>query len=338
MNSSSLRRFGFDGRAEWAFPTGEGLFAARVTEQQKDLYRVVSEQGFHDARIAGQFRFAARGAADFPAVGDFVLAEGEGESLLIRAVLPRKSVLERKTAGLTSESQIIAANLDGVFICMSMNENFNLRRLERYLSVAWSSGALPFVLLTKSDLVPDPSRWEALAASSAVGAEVLSCSDETPDGFSELEERLIPGKTYAFIGSSGVGKSTIVNYLMGESVLETKSVGKDDKGRHTTTARELFLTPSGAIVIDTPGMRELQIDNADFGASFSDIESLASGCRFSDCSHTREPACAVLQAVRDGRLPSERLENFRKMQKEQAYQEQRARVLALRADRSIRRK
>ncbi len=338
MNVTSLRRFGHDGRAEWTFPNEEGLLVARITEQQKDLYRVVSEQGFHDARIAGQFRFASREAADFPAVGDWVLAEGTGEALLIRRVLPRKSVLGRKSAGLTSETQIIAANLDGVFLCMSMNENFNLRRLERYLSVAWASGAVPFVLLTKSDLVPDPSRWEAMAASVAVGAEVLACSDETPEGFGELDRRLLPGRTYAFIGSSGVGKSTIVNHLLGESVLETRSVGKDDKGRHTTTARELFLTPSGAIVIDTPGMRELQIDGADFGASFSDIETLAESCRFTDCTHTKEPSCKVLEAVRDGQIPAGRLQNYRKMKKEEAYQEERARYLAMRADHAMRRK
>lgn len=338
MNVTSLRRFGHDGRAEWTFPEGEGLFPARVTGQQKDLYRVVSEFGFHDARIAGQFRFASREASDFPAVGDWVLAEGTGESLLIRRVLPRKSVLGRKSAGLTAETQIIAANLDAVFLCMSMNENFNLRRLERYLAVAWSSGATPVVLLTKSDLVADPERWIALAASVAVGAEVLACSEWKEGGTRELERFLLPGRTYAFIGSSGVGKSTLINHLLGESVLETRAVGKDDKGRHTTTARELFLTPSGAVVIDTPGMRELQIDSADFGTSFSDIETLAEGCRFTDCTHTKEPSCAVLEAVRDGHIPIERLQNYRKMKKEEAYQEERARYLAMRVDHMTRRK
>lgn len=338
LNVTSLRRFGHDGRAEWSFPEGEGLLLARVTGQQKDLYRVVSEHGFHDARISGQFRFTSREASDYPAVGDWILAEGTGDSLLIRRVLPRKSVLGRKSAGLTAETQIMAANLDAVFLCMSMNENFNLRRLERYLTVAWSSGATPLVLLTKSDLVPDPERWIAMAASVAVGADVLACSELTEGGFRELERFLLPGKTYAFIGSSGVGKSTLVNYLLGSSVLETNAVGKDDKGRHTTTARELFLTPSGAIVIDTPGMRELQIDSADFGTSFSDIETLAEGCRFTDCTHTKEPSCAVLEAVAEGQIPFERLQNYRKMKKEEAYQEERARTLALRFDRLTRRK
>lgn len=333
MNIEYLRKFGFDGSAEWNPSEHDGFFPARVTEQQKDLYHVVSPTGFHPARVTGKFQFAARTPMDFPAVGDWVLVEHSQEYAMIHRLLPRKGVLERKTAGSKSDGQIIASNLDQIFICMSMNENFNLRRLERYLAIAWSSGAIPCVVLTKCDLTEEASWYVTQTATAAIGVEILVTTDLTEDGFEELDRRLQSGKTYAFIGSSGVGKSTIVNHLMGTTVMETNAVGNEDKGRHTTTARELFLTPSGAIVIDTPGMREIQLDSADFSTSFADIESLSVLCKFSDCTHTSEPHCAVKDAVEEGTIPFERLRNYRKMLKEQAYQEQRAKFAVIDAKR-----
>jgi ribosome biogenesis GTPase len=333
LNIESLRRFGFDERAAFGLSDTDGLFPARIAEQQKDLYHVVSEFGLQTARVTGKFQYSAQRTVDFPAVGDWVLIEPHPDLALIHRVLPRKSVLERKIAGMTSEGQIIASNLDVIFLCMSMNENFNLRRLERYLAMAWSSGAIPCVVLTKSDLTEDPRRYLRGTMEVAIGADVLVCSDLAEDGYSELDRYLKAGRTYAFIGSSGVGKSTMVNHLMAEEVMETRAVREDDKGRHTTTSRQMFLTPSGAIVIDTPGMREIQLDSADLSQSFSDIEELGRECKFSDCTHTSEPHCAVLRAVEEGSLPFERLKNFRKLQRELAYQEQRAKYAAIEASR-----
>jgi len=303
-----------------------GLASARVTGQERDLYAIVSEQGTHPARVAGKMMHEATGPCDFPAVGDWVAADFTGDLAVIHAVLPRKSVLERKSAGLTSAGQILAANVDTVFICMSLNENYNLRRLERYLTVVWASGATPCVVLTKADLAEDTASAELEVGSVAPGVDILFATDRGQGGYAQIDARLEPGRTYAFIGSSGVGKSTIVNHLMETSVMATSDVGKDDKGRHTTTSRELFVTPSGAIVIDTPGMRELQIDAADFETAFADIEELAAGCKFNDCTHTSEPHCAVKDAIREGRLPAERMENYAKMLKEVAHQERKARM------------
>lgn len=337
MNWETLRTFGYEGAAEPAPSENERLFPARVVEQQKDGYRIISPAGLLPARVSGKFSFTAQRTTDFPAVGDWVLVDIANDSAIIRRVMPRRGALERKSAGLTSASQIIAANLDGIFLCMSVNENFNLRRLERYLAVAWSSGAVPCVILTKSDLTDDCARVLEQTQNVAIGTEVITATDADPHGFDEVRKRMSPGKTYAFIGSSGVGKSTIVNHLLGETVLAVSEVDGAGKGRHTTTARQMFVTPEGAIVIDTPGMRELQLDSADFSAAFSDVEALAASCRFSDCSHHHEPGCAVIAAAESGLLPEERLRNYRKMQREIAYQEQRSQDAARRESRGRKR-
>ncbi len=324
MHLQSTSLFGLDEPTRIAASAYDGLFAARVTEQQRDLYTIVSETGTLPARVAGKMMHEATGPCDFPAVGDWVVVDYAGDFAVIHAMLPRHSVLERKSAGTTSAGQIIAANVDVVFICMSLNENYNLRRLERYLTVVWASGAMPCVVLTKTDLCENTAAAEYEVGATAPGVEILFCTDHDENGFAAIDQAMKPGKTYAFIGSSGVGKSTIVNHLMAEDVMSTYDVGKEDRGRHTTTAREMFVTPSGAIVIDTPGMREMGIDAADFGRSFSDIEELASECKFNDCTHTKEPDCAVKAAIRDGRLPAERMGNYQKMLKEQAHQERKA--------------
>lgn len=316
MEYNSLSRYGIDDSFIQAASVRDGLFLARVISQQRNLYDIMTESGPVKARITGKMMFASSGPVDYPAVGDWVLVSGADDEVMIHEILERKSAFERKIAGAVSAGQIIASNIDVVFISMSTNENFNLRRLERYLAVAWNSRAFPCVLLTKTDLAADLDRYLFEVNEVAFGADVICCSAETDTGFKEIEAYLKPKKTYAFIGSSGVGKSTIVNHLLGSEVLATKEIGANDKGRHTTTARGLFLTPTGAIVIDTPGMRELQLDNSDFAAAFSDIESLSENCRFSDCKHILEPGCAVKEAVASGELDESRLGNYFKMQKE----------------------
>jgi ribosome biogenesis GTPase len=302
------------------------LFAARVTGQERELYTIVSERGTMPAKVAGKMMHDAVDPRDFPAVGDWVAADVREDLAIIHAILPRHSVLERKSAGMTSAGQVLAANVDVVFICMSLNENFNLRRLERYLAVVWASGATPCVVLTKADLADNPASAEYEAGVVAPGVDVILASDRSDTGYAGISARMRPGRTHVFIGSSGVGKSTIVNHLMETDVMATADIGKADKGRHTTTSRQLFVTPGGAIVIDTPGMRELQLDEADFDDAFADIEELAGECRFNDCTHASEPDCAVKEAIRSGRLSEKRLDNYRRMQREVAHQESRARA------------
>ncbi|MGI6685833.1 MAG: ribosome small subunit-dependent GTPase A [Bacillota bacterium] len=300
----------------------QGLYLGRVSAQYKDLYKIVTEKGELTAEISGKFRFNAKSLSDYPAVGDFVMldrmdsTQGNG---IIYYVLTRKSAFERKAAGTSNDVQIVAANIDTVFICMSLNNDFNLRRLERYLSIAWDSGATPVIVLTKSDLCDDIKKMLDETASVAIGVDVLVTTSMSHDGFAAVKAYISPGKTVAFIGSSGVGKSTLINRLFGENILETQGIRNDDRGRHTTTRRELFILPNGGAVIDTPGMRELGLESADLAKAFADIDELASNCKFHDCTHQSEPDCAVKQAIKDGVLTAERLENYHKLKKEAKY-------------------
>lgn len=235
-------------------------------------------------------------------------------------VLKRKSVFARKVAGEKEDLQVVAANIDTVFICMSLNNDFNLRRLERYLSIAWDSGALPVIVLTKSDLCMEIEERLSEVSSIAVGVDVHITTSVSDDGYQTLKGYLSNGQTVAFIGSSGVGKSTLINRLLGQNVLDTNEIRNDDKGRHTTTRRELIVLPESGVVIDTPGMRELGIISADLSTTFADIEKLAGECKFNDCSHTNEPKCAVKKAITDGTLSANRLESYRKLIKETKYE------------------
>ncbi len=318
MNYENLCRYGLDDTTRIAASIYDGLFLARVINQQKNLYVIVSETNSCQAIITGKMMYNSASPVDYPTVGDWVMADLTEEIGVIHNVLPRKSAFERKSAGRTSEGQLIASNIDVVFICMSLNENYNLRRLERYLSVAWSSKAKPCVLLTKADLTDQIEFYINEVEQVSFGADIIVCSSEQDNGYSNLDEYLESGKTYAFIGSSGVGKSTIVNYLMKDMVMDTFSIGYNDWGRHTTSSRNLFVSDAGYIVIDTPGMRELGLDSGDLSMSFSDIESLAEECKFRDCRHESEPGCAVKKAIENNEISQKRLSNYFTLQKELA--------------------
>lgn len=289
------------------------LCPGRVVMQQKDYYTVATDEGEVLAQVSGKLRFEAASPLYFPAAGDFVLLE-DG---VIRRVLSRSSVLIRKAAGRTGEPQAIAANVDVVFICMALDADFNVRRLERYLTLVWDSGASPVVVLTKADLCDNAPVLIAEAQDAAIGADVVTACGLAADGAAALLP-YISGNTVALVGSSGVGKSTLINCLAGESLMNTGGLRADGKGRHTTTHRELFAL-CGGVLIDTPGMRELGLSSGDFERSFADIDTLASQCRFGDCAHKAEPGCAVLEAVQRGEISQERLNSYHKLKKEAGY-------------------
>lgn len=298
------------------------LYIGRISSQSKNLYQVITEKGEITARISGKLRHSVRELSEYPSVGDFVMVDRTGNSHgngIIHHVLTRKSVFSRKVAGSTNDTQVVATNIDTVFICMSLNNDFNLRRLERYLSIAWDSGATPVIVLTKSDLCKEIEVRLHEISSTAMGVDVLVTTSISDDGYQSMKRYLLSGQTVAFIGSSGVGKSTLINRLLGQNVLDTNEIRNDDKGRHTTTRRELIMLPDLGVVIDTPGMRELGIISADLSKSFADIDELASKCRFNDCTHKSEPNCAVQKAIKDGVLSLERLESYCKLRRETKY-------------------
>ncbi|MDD3393322.1 MAG: ribosome small subunit-dependent GTPase A [Anaerotignum sp.] len=295
---------------------------ARVIAQHKGMYRIITAEGERFAEISGKFSYEVETLSQYPAVGDFVMVSigNTNSPSIIHAVLTRKSVFQRSALGLTNQAQVIAANIDIVFICMSLNQNYNLSRLERYLSIAWDSGAKPVVLLTKSDLCENIPQILAEIETVALCCDVIVTSSLDASTCKALYPFLKKGVTASLIGSSGVGKSTLINLLAGKELLATNEIDQYDKGRHTTTGREMLLLPNGAIVIDTPGMRELGIAHADVEKTFSDIEELAKQCKFKDCSHTNEPNCAVQKAILNGDLDERRLQNYYKLKREATYE------------------
>jgi ribosome biogenesis GTPase len=298
----------------------------RVTLEHKRIYRVMTESGELMAEITGKMRYQADGREDYPAVGDWVVLspryqEGKGT---IHGILPRFSKFSRKVAGETTEEQIVATNINTVFLVNALNQDFNLRRLERYLLLTWESGANPVVVLTKADLCEDVESIVSQVESVAFGVPVHVTSAKDHTGLEPLQAYLGEGQSVALLGSSGAGKSTLTNYLLGEAKQLVQEIREEDgRGRHTTTHRELVFLPSGGMIIDTPGMRELQLWEADgaMSQSFSDVEELANRCFFRDCKHENERNCAVREAIESGSLDEKRYQSYLKLQRELAYLE-----------------
>ncbi len=339
--------------------TGTLPFRARVVAAHRDRWELApdaapsaestrGETAILSAVLSGSFRHGAAGPADFPVVGDWVLAERAPEDLSARIVSiePRRGLLARKRPGDAGHDAVveqpIAANIDLALLAMGVDEDFSVRRLERYLTLAWDAGAVPVVLLTKADLagtgdVPPLAEREAEAGSVAFGSRILSVSSKTGEGLPEIRELLKPGRCAILLGSSGVGKSTLLNALAGEDLQAVAAVrGYDGKGRHTTTSRRLVELPWGAYLVDTPGVRELQLwgDASSLAASFPDVEAFAEGCRFDDCRHEAEPGCAVIAAAERGELAADRLESWRRLRRELAYLERKTDMGAAAAEKA----
>jgi len=335
MDTSLLYKFGWnDFFAEKLRRFTEGAFVpARVSAEHRGGFLVLTVGGDIPAEVTGRMMFQADGRLDYPVVGDWVLVDllDRGTHAIIHSVLPRRTLLVRKTAGKDVAIQAIAANIDVVFIVTGMDGNYNIRRIERYLVAARESGANPVVLLNKSDLAQDaPERLHEVLT--VVGPDqVLLVSALTGAGMDQLQRLIAPGITACFVGSSATGKSTLINRLAGMELARIAEVREtDSRGRHTTTHRQLFILPSGAIVIDTPGMRELGIVDAEEGIenTFADIEQLARECRFRDCSHTFEQGCAVLAAIAAGDLDQGRHKSFLKLRGEIQHNEEKLDVKA----------
>jgi len=309
-----------------------GLTPARVTEQHRDHFRVICQYGEAQAALKGSFIHSAKVKDDLPCVGDYVLLRyNDSGPSLIEGLLPRFSKFSRTDflgSGIghikADREQVVAANFDYVFIVSSLNHDFNVSRIVRYLTQAWQSGAQPVVILTKADLASDFEQFVLNVESAATGVPVHAVSSHTGFGFDGLKEYLELSKTIVFLGMSGVGKSSLLNALMGQNVMDVNEIRESgSRGRHTTTHRQLFMLPSGALVIDTPGMRELGLYGSEeaLSLSFSNVEELFVRCRFSNCSHKSEPGCAVVAALNDGSLPHKQWERYQAQVKELRFVE-----------------
>ncbi len=327
MNNSELEALGWDGwfeeQALIGCDTANGV--GRVAAVDRDQLLLLNGAGAFRAKLSGKYMYQSVSSAELPCVGDWVCVEKSSADQygIVHGVLARRTSLRRKAAGKTVEIQMIAANVDVVIIMLSCHYDFNLKRLERYLVMARDGGAIPYVLLTKTDLVAPAVVADLIAQirNAGIDVPVWALSSVTLEGMIELRGALVPGKTYCFVGSSGVGKSTLINRLVGREMQETKVVSSTGEGRHTTVRRELFVLENGAMVIDNPGMREFGVVGAEDGIeeSFADIIARVEHCRFRDCTHTNEPGCAVLQALESGEIDSQHYENFLKLRHESEY-------------------
>ena len=319
--SDSLRALGWGAHFEEAFAAhaGDGLVPARVAVQHRGAYVVWSEHGELSAELTGRLRYDAVSAAELPAAGDWVAVRplDDGQAL-IHAVLPRQTAVSRKTAFRATEEQVLAANVDVVFILTGLDRDFSVRRVERYLATVWESGAQPVVVLSKADLCDDLASAHLEVELVAPGVSIHVVSALTGDGVDDLRVYLEGHRTVTLVGSSGVGKSTLINALGAAELQKTGELRRAGRGRHTTTTRELIVLPGGGLVLDTPGIRELQLWEVGegMGTAFGDVEGLFAECRFADCSHEREPGCAVRRALAAGTLDRERWASYRKLQRE----------------------
>lgn len=323
----TLQDLGYNDQLEklWRENIPEGFALGRVISEHKERYRVATEQGEFEAEITGNLRFSAKGREDFPAVGDWVtVTTYDAHAAIIHTVLPRFSVIKRQAVGHFGEIQIIATNIDCAFLIQAADRDFNINRLERYLTICYASHVQPIILLNKTDLIDARKVDELLSAIQLRIQEVpvIALSNETHHGYETLRNYIEKGKTYCMLGSSGVGKSTLLNNLSGRAIMKTDGISESSgKGRHITSHRELIVLESGGILVDNPGMREVGIADTAGGleTTFDKITSLSPACRFKDCTHTTETGCAVLKAVEDGEIEQSSFENYLRMEREKTH-------------------
>lgn len=318
----------------------EELIPARITQVHRERYQIASEHGEGGAKLKGSVFYNDEGVVTYPAVGDFVLIRynPQGDSVIYK-VLPRRSYFSRLDPATRQTEQIVATNFDYVFIMVSLNHNFSTGRIERYVTAAWQSGATPVLVLTKADLVDDVWKYVGQACLVAPGVDVVAISTLKGEGLEELNRYATPGKTIVFLGSSGIGKSTLVNALAGKEIMNTNGIREDDsKGYHTTTHRQMIELDNGALIIDTPGMRELGLWDVSEGLkeSFGDVEELVEQCRFNNCAHGNEPGCAIRDAIEKGILPANRYKSYVKLQRESKMREQKEALKQSKMERSRR--